>query len=174
MEKVPEVLQVIRYLDHISGMQTVEDLLVDGQRLVHPGQTQDWLEPRNEVQTSDPLFGGDRLLGQRKRESRISDKSVLQGVGLSHERGGPLSCLPPLLLPHHPGPGPCFLCPRGCQASKLFPGLLYSYSSQITLPSPSRPILAGGSLLEMASAVDPAMRPDSYLVKSLPQALRSS
>lgn len=49
MEKVPEVLQVIRYLDHISGMQTGEDLLVDGQRLVHPGQTEDRVEPRNEV-----------------------------------------------------------------------------------------------------------------------------
>lgn len=59
VEKVPEVLQVIRYLEHISGRQTGEDLLVNCQCLVHLGQTQDRVEPRNEVQTGDPLFGGD-------------------------------------------------------------------------------------------------------------------
>lgn len=75
MEKVPEVLQVIRYLEHVSGRQAGEDLLVNCQCLVHPGQTQDRVEPRNEVQTGDPLFGGDRPLCRRKREN---DSSVRQ------------------------------------------------------------------------------------------------
>ena len=70
MEKVPEVLQVIGYLDHISGRQTGENLLVDRQCLVHLGQTQERVEPRDEVQTSDPLFGGDGLLCRRKGRAR--------------------------------------------------------------------------------------------------------
>lgn len=68
MEQVPEVIQVIRYLGHTSRRQAGEDLLVDCQYLVHLGQSQDRVEPRNEVQTSDPLFGGHRLLCRRKRE----------------------------------------------------------------------------------------------------------
>lgn len=61
MEEVSEVLQVIGYLHHISGRQTGEDLLVDCESLVHLGQTQNGVEPRNEVQTSDPLLGEYRL-----------------------------------------------------------------------------------------------------------------
>lgn len=72
MEKVSEVLQVIRYLHNVSGRQTGEDLLVDCQSLVHFGQTQDGVEPRNEVQTSDPLLGRYRLLYGRKGNSRYS------------------------------------------------------------------------------------------------------
>lgn len=49
MEEVSEVLEVIGYLHHVSGRQTGEDLLVDCESLVHLGQTQNGVEPRNEV-----------------------------------------------------------------------------------------------------------------------------
>ena len=68
MEEVSEVLEVIGYLHHVSGRQTGEDLLVDCESLVQLGQTQNGVEPRNEVQTSAPLLGGYRLLFGEKQE----------------------------------------------------------------------------------------------------------
>lgn len=103
MEKVPEVLQVIRYLDHISGRQTGEDLLVDCQCLVHLGQTQDRVEPRNEVQTGDTLFGGNQLLCRKERER----SQFRLGLG----SGGLFSWLPPFSSATS-WPGPLFLVPR--------------------------------------------------------------
>lgn len=73
MEKVPEVLQVIRYLDHISGRQTggsVGRLPMSGPSWTNSGE----VEPRDEVQTSDPLFGGDGLLCRRKGTSELSGR----------------------------------------------------------------------------------------------------
>lgn len=70
MEEVSEILQVIGYLQHILGRQAHEDLLIDCQSLVHLGQTQNGVKPRNEVQASDPLLGGYRLLCRRKRNKR--------------------------------------------------------------------------------------------------------
>lgn len=123
MEQVPEVLQVIGYLEHIPGGQAGEDLLVNCQCLVHLGQTQDRVEPRNEVQTSDPLFGGDRPLCRRKREkdssARQETSHFSKALGLSLEYGGSFPWLLPFPLLHHPGLGPDFLCPGGCQTSKL-------------------------------------------------------
>lgn len=81
MEKVSEVLQVVRYLHHISGRQAGEDLLVHCQSLLHLRQTQDGVEPRNEVQTGDPLLGGYRLL-YRKEEEEQQTLSKWRGISL--------------------------------------------------------------------------------------------
>lgn len=80
MEEVSEVLQVVGYLRHVSGRQTGEDLLVDRESLVHLGQTQNGVEPRNEVQTSDPLLGGYRLLCGRKGKA---DTQQMAGESIS-------------------------------------------------------------------------------------------
>lgn len=86
-EEVLEVLQVIRDLHHVSGRQADEDLLVDCQRLVHLGQTQDRVEPGNEVQASDPLLGGYRLLWRGKRRARA------QRSGRDADSPKPSACL---------------------------------------------------------------------------------
>lgn len=71
-EEVSEVLQVIGYLQHILGRQAGENLLIDCQSLIHLGQTQNGVKPRNEVQASHPLLGGYRLLCRRKRNNKRS------------------------------------------------------------------------------------------------------
>ncbi|KAK2096566.1 hypothetical protein P7K49_025600, partial [Saguinus oedipus] len=121
VKKGPEVLQVVGYLDHVSRRQTEDNLLVDRQYLIHLGKAQVSVEPGNEFQTSDPLFGGDRLLCRRKRENKCSapERNHSQSPLPSRGPGGSFSGLPPSTLPHRFGSGPCILSPGDCQVSKL-------------------------------------------------------
>jgi hypothetical protein len=102
------------------GRQAGEDLLIDCQSLVHLGQTQNGVKPRNEVQASDPLLGGYRLLCRRKKNKRCfskwqgdrSPEPFITSVNLGY------------LLPSHlPGPGPYFLSSADWEPRSWSPGL---------------------------------------------------